>query len=294
MQRTLPDTSHNKESGFTLVELLIAIILSGVVVTIFIAALLTMVSTAVLQKTQLELSQRNQIALDVIERDIRLALAFETTLPYATFDDAYGPDGTDEGWTGSWSYKGSDSDHRVLVLAERATRTHPLAASRDPVYVRGSLDSVYAAQDLNLNCTIYNATTSPTGALTYNPKLPYYLVYFVRDGNLYRRTVTDTTTTLCAGQQQYQKQSCPSVDSSPATTCAANDEVIAYNVAEFTVDYFSLDDSATPTDISAYTSTSPTIFNDISNVVVTLRLQKTVSGKDRSSTLSVRVSRVNQ
>lgn len=291
MRRTSQGT--NISYGFTLVELMVAVILSGIVVTIFIAALMTMVSTAVLQKTQLELSQKNQIALDIVERDVRLALSFETTIPYTTFDDDYGPTNTNEGWAGSWSYAGSDANHRVLLLAQRATPGSPLAAARTPVYVRGNVTNPYAAQDASLNCTVYNATTNPTGALTYNPKLPYYLVYFVRDNQLFRRTLTDTTTSLCDGEEQYQKQSCPAVDVTPAPSCGAQDEKIADNVASFTITYFSLDDDAVPTDIDAYTSSDPNVLREISNVVVTLRLQKTVNGEQRDSTLSVRVSRVN-
>lgn len=291
MRRTSQAT--NTSLGFTLVELMVAVILSGIVVTIFIAALMTMVSTAVLQKTQLELSQKNQIALDIIERDVRLATVFETAIPYTTFDDDYGPSNTNEGWAGSWSYAGSDANHRALILAQRATPESPLAAARTPVYVRGSVTNAYAAQDASLNCTVYNATTNPTGALTYNPKLPYYLVYFVRDSQLFRRTLTDTTTSLCDGEEQYQKQSCPAVDATPAANCDAQDEKIADNVAAFTITYYSLDDDAVPTDIDAYTSSDPNVLRDISNVVVTLRLQKTINGEQRDSTLSVRVSRVN-
>lgn len=291
MQRTSQGT--NTSCGFTLVELMVAVILSGIVVTIFITALMTMVSTAVLQKTQLELSQKNQIALDIVERDVRLALSFETAIPYTTFDDDYGPANTNEGWAGSWSYAGSDANHRVLLLAQRATPGSPLAAARTPVYVRGNVTNPYAAQDASLNCTVYNATTNPTGALTYNPKLPYYLIYFVRDNQLFRRTLTDTTTSLCDGEEQYQKQSCPAADVTPAPSCGAQDEKIADNVASFTITYFSLDDDAVPTDIDAYASSDPNVLREISNVVVTLRLQKTVNGEQRDSTLSVRVSRVN-
>lgn len=283
--------------GYTLVELMLAVILSGVVVTVFIGALLNMVATATLQKTQLELNQKNQIALDIIERDVRLALAFATTVPTttpATFKDNYGPNNTNEDWTGSWSYKGDSANRRVLILKETATTTHPLRAVRAPIYVDARVTNVYEI-NATFNCSVYNQSTNPTGALTYNPKLPYYLVYFVRDNTLYRRTLTDTSTTLCNGPQ-YQKQSCPAIDTSRPVTCLANDERIANDVASFTIDYNEIvypSGVATSTDINAYSSNSADIFRDISNVNVTLQLQKTVSGKSRSSTLSVNVSRVN-
>lgn len=282
--------------GFTVIELLIAIILSGVVVTVFISTLITMVRTATVQKIQLELSQKDQIALNTIERDIRMAKAFDTTPAYSTFIDKYGPTNTDQGWNGTWSYKGTDADHRVLILRESATTTNPLRASRTPVYVNGRITSAYAVQDTTLNCTAYDASTAPTGGLSYNPTLPYYLIYFVRDNTLYRRTLTDTTTTLCNGQQQYEKQSCPEVDATPDTTCQAYDELIATNVGSFTVAYNTIDytgGTTTITDINAYSQSASDIFTEVSNAVVTLKLQKTAYGSARSATLSVRVSRVN-
>lgn len=289
------------ETGFTLIEVLLATILSGVVASVFIAAMLNMVSTATLQKTQLEINQQSQIALDTIERDIRLALDFATTLPATTpttFSDSYGPSNTNEGWTGTWSYKGNtDSNHRVLILKETATTTNPYRANRTPVYVDATQTNVYEVNP-SLNCSVYNASTNPTGALTYNPKLPYYLIYFVRDNNLYRRTMTDNYTTgskLCNGPS-YQKQSCPSVDTSRPAACIANDELIVGNVAAFTITYNELSygsSGVSITDKDAYNSTDPTIFQEVNNVVVTLTLQKYVGGQSRSSTLSVNVSKVN-
>lgn len=284
---------HHAE-GFTIVELLIATILCAIVTSVFITALVAMTRSVTIQKTQLELSESNQIALNTIERDVRLALAYETTPAYSTFVDSYGPTNTNEGWSGTWSYKGTDSDHRVLILRENATTTNPFAASRNPVYVQGFLANLYGEQNTNFNCTLYNAATAPTGALTYNPTLPYYLIYFVRDGNLYRRVLTDTTTPVCSNTPQYQKQSCPEADTSQPASCKANDELIAENVASFTVTYYSQGSSSTPTftDINAYAQSDSDIFEEVSNITATLKLQKSAGGSVRSTTLSVTVSKV--
>lgn len=298
--RPMSRTSQpSKQQGFTIIELLISIVLSGVVVTVFVSTLMSMVKTAAVQKVQLELSEKNQIALNTIERDIRIAHAFDTTPMYAPFTDSYGPDNTDDTWSGAWSYKGSnpnDPDHRVLILRENATTTNPFSISKSPVHIQGFITNPYAEPDTNLNCTAYNASTAPGGALVYNAMLPYYLIYFVRDGNLYRRTLTDTTTALCGSTVQYQKQSCPKADVTPHSNCRAYDELIVSDVASFSVAYNSINyDSGTTTitDIDAYSQSASDIFDEISNVVVTLKLQRTVNGSDRGSTLSVRVSRVN-
>lgn len=290
---------HSSERGFTIIELLVSISLSAVVVTVFVSTLMSMVKTAAVQKVQLELSEKNQIALNTIERDIRIAHAFDTTPMYAPFTDSYGPSNTDDTWSGTWSYKGpnaSDPDHRVLILRENATTTNPFNTSKSPVYIQGFVTNPYAEPDVNLNCTAYNAVSAPNGALAYNAMLPYYLIYFVRDGNLYRRTLTDTTTALCASTSQYQKQSCPKADVTPHANCRAYDELIATDVASFSVAYNSIvynGSTTTISDIDAYSQTGSDIFDEISNVVVTLKLQKTINGSDRNSTLSVRVSRVN-
>lgn len=289
----------NGSAGFTLIELLIAITLSSMIVTVFVSTLLSMVRTATLQRTQLELSQKAQIALDTIERDIRVSRAYDTTLGYSTFSDSYGPTNTDDNWTGTWSYKGSDAsdpDHRVLLLRQNATTTNPMRASRTPVFIQGYLDNPYAERDVNLNCTAYNASTAPTGALAYNPQLPYYLIYFVRDNNLYRRTVTDTTTPLCSSGQ-YQKQSCPKADTTPHANCRASDELIVADVSSFSVAYTTIlydsNGRATVTDIDAYSKTSSTIFEEVSNVVVTLKLKKNLSGTSRETTVLLRTGRAN-
>ena len=281
--------------GFTLIELLIAITLSSIIITVFVSSLMTMVRTATIQKTQLELSQEAQLALDTMERDVRVALSFDTTPAYATFTDSYGPTNTDDTWAGTWSYKGTDANHRVLILRESATTTAPLSTSRTLAYVEGNITNPYREVNPSLNCTAYNASTAPSGALSYNPPLPYYLIYFVRDNNLYRRILTDTTTPLC--NNQYQKQSCPIEDTSPHANCEAKDELIVKHVSSFTIDYNSISynsgGAATVSDLDVYSSSDNDVLTDVSNIYITLQLQQTIYGSPRTSTLSLRVSKVN-
>lgn len=285
--------------GFTLVELILAIVLSGMIVTVFVSTLMSMFRTSVVQKAQLELGQENQLALSIIERDIRLATAFDTAPAYTPFVDYYGANGTNENATPiAWSYKGTDADHRVLILRQIATSTPPFVTARTPVYVQGSVTSPYATANTGLNCTLYDKVSSPAGTLSYNPKLPYYLIYFVRSGVLYRRTLTDVTTARCNSMAQYQKQSCPGVDASRPASCLVNDEKIVDNVTSFSALYYkttydSISGAATATDIDAYNQTDAKALTDITNALVTLRLDQKVNGKTRTSKLSIRVGRVN-
>lgn len=291
----MPPMFHptNKTSGFSVVELLIAVILVGVVVTVFVAAQLNMLSTATIQKAQLELMAENQTALSIIERDIRFAIRFETTLPN-TFSDPYGPVNTNDGWTGSWTYKGNNpanpnSPLKVLLLRQNASAGHPLSTNRVPVYIKGFISNPYAEIEPFFNCT-----SGPTGALAYNYKLPYMEVLFVRDKMLYRRTLTDLSTGICNGPQ-YQKQSCPREDATPHASCRAKDEVLARNVTGFNITYYRQLDTPTPTfeDADAYNSSEADVLEDIDSIVVTLTTERTAQGQPRSVTESIRASRIN-
>lgn len=282
------------QAGFSLIELLLATILSTMIVVVFVSALLTMVRTATAQKTQLELTGQGQLALDIVERDIRLATSFDTTIP-TQFTDSYGPSMTTSGWSGTWSYKGSDAANRVLILSQIATTTPPLSDTRTPVYVRSSTSNPYG-QPTIFNCTPYSEAT-PYGSLSQNYRLPYYFVYFVRDNTLYRRTLTDTTTSLCNGPQ-YQKRSCPREDIHKPTGCLAHDEIIVRDVSRFTIAYYQHESRSSQPylnflDLNVYDSNSPNIFDEANSVVVTLGLEKKVNGEPQNSELSVRVGRVN-
>lgn len=286
-------SATNHQAGFSLVELMIAMLLIGTILSVFITALLSMLDVSSRNQVQLELNGENQVALDTIERDVRLATTFATALP-TQFSDQYGPANTNEGWTGSWTYKGVEpgnpnSPYKVLILGEKASVGNPLAANRKPVFIKGFLTNPYATADVALNCT----EASP-GTLVANYKLPYYLVYFVRDNTLYRRTLTDTTTELCNGPQR-QKQSCPRQDATPHTTCRARDEIMATNVSEFRIDYYLQLDTPMPTFelVDAYNSTNADILASVDNVVISLTMQKPAFGTVIESRLSVRVSRVN-
>lgn len=287
-------TNNRLSAGFTVVELLTATILVGLVVTVFISSLLNMFSSVARQKTRLEMVAENQATLAFIERDIRLASSFETTLP-TPFSDSYGPTSTTDDWTGTWSYKGidpgnPDSPFKTLILRQTATVEHPLSTNRTPVYIKGFLANPYAAAQ-----STYNCTGGALGALTYNHKLPYMLIYFVRNNTLYRRTITDTTTQLCNGPQ-FQKMSCPRDAAQPrGAQCEAHDERLAENVAKFNITYYTQLDNPTPTfqDTDAYNSSSNDVLKDARNAVISLTTQKIIQGKTEETTQSIRVSRIN-
>lgn len=288
--RRLSATSNQSQAGFTLIELLIAMSLIAIVLSVFITSLLSMLDVSSRTQAQLELNGDNQVALDIIERDVRLANAYGTTLP-APFVDQYGPTATNDGWTGTWSYKGTSpgSPTKVLILQQRATVGNPYASNRQPIFIKGFVANPYLPTDATLSCS-----TGGSGAQYANHKLPYYVILFVRDGTLYRRTAVDTTTQLCNGPQR-QKQSCPREDATPYAACQAYDEILAHHVTGFRVDYHQQLDVPTPTfeQLDVYNSNDPKILDAVDNITVTLTTKKPAFGKTVESKLTLRASRIN-
>lgn len=274
---------RTKSSGFTIVELLLAVSLSAVVVVVFVAIIMTSFLRSGRNTVQLELNGNLQLALTDVERDIRYSTVYSTGLP-SPFSDTNAP-------SGGWTHRGtpSDSNKRVLILKSNATTNNPYSPTRTPIYVNGGLVNPYVTQDPLLNCS----TTPPLGTLYINPQLPYYVIYFVQNGNLYRRIITDTTTTVCNGATQYQKQSCPT---GTGGTCTVKDEVIATDVVKFTVNYYQQTDDPTPTFIllDPYKTTSPDDLALADNIEVIIGLQRTVNSSPVTAQLSVTATRINE
>lgn len=275
-------TKH-RERGFTIVELLLAVSLSAVVVSVFIAILMTSYLRLGRNTIQLELNGNLQNALSDVERDIRFSTTYSNDLP-APFSDAYAP-------SGGWTHRGSpaDEDKRALILKASATTNNPYSPTRTPIYLNGGIPNPYITQEPLLNCS----NTPPLGTLYLNPQLPFYVIYFVDNGNLYRRVVTDTTTTVCNGAQQYQKQSCPT---GTGGTCTVKDEVISTDVTRFSVDYYQQTDDPAPTFVllDPYKTVSPDDLALADNIEVTIGLQRAIDSVPVVAELSIIATRINE
>lgn len=256
---------HTKHSspGFTLVELVVTMtvlaILSSAIFTIYIDNY----RQSSRMVTQASLDATAQLGMSVLEHDVRYSFAFSTSMP-AGFSDPYG---RDNGGT-PVTYSGTSSTTRSLLLSQYATTTNALGNTRQAVYKQGAFSCATNLYD--------------------NPKLPYLIVYFVRDNSLFRRTITDSTTATC-NPPQYQKQSCPPSVSPWNAICKAADEVIAENVSGFAIDYYSGTDTS-PTDV--YSSSDPAVLDTMDSVGITLTLA-TQGSSPIASTTTMRITRVN-
>ena len=266
--------------GFTLVELVIAMPLALIIITVFVATLFITLQWSSINQAQLELNSDNQTALTELERDVRYSNTFAKGLLNASFIDNNKP-------VSGWSYRGTSATNRVLILRSYATNEHPFSNERESVYVNGTIANPYAPANTALNCN---------SNLRKNPQLPYMIIYFVASNTLYRRILVDKTTTLCSGStSQFQQQSCP--EAAMASPCTVKDEVIVKNVSEFRIDYQSYSMSSTVpvyTTLDAYAATSPDdITTEATDINITIKLQKTANYRPVSSTFSLHVSRIN-
>lgn len=257
-------THRTKESGILVIELLLAIIIMSIVLPVFIYFLITTYTESVITSAKTDLFAENSRALRFIEQSVRSGKEFSTGTA-SPFTDAYGPRNLGIDGSEAWSYKGASAASRVLIVKSNAVTSNVLNNLRRPVYKTSPYFSCVSQKE-------------------YLPKLEYLSIYFVRDGNLYKRTLTDAVSPLCAGESQAQKQSCPpelSVSSRDAS-CSASDEILATGVTEFSVSYFQItSENADPIEIDAYSSNDPEVLSVADSISIKLTLSA------RSNTVNV-------
>ncbi len=190
-----------KPSGFTIVELLVVITVLGVLSTLLFGALSDVYESNIKSVGKTIQTGDTHGSLYVIERDVVSAERFLTTNsipdPSATI----------------WRYGGNepaDPENQVLIIATFAT-TQSLVG------------------DADANRSLVYSGPSCDQALKNN------LIYFVKDGNLYRRTIVNTITP-CAGAGIAQKQSC--TGGNGAAYCEGSDALLLSGVSSFKIDYY--------------------------------------------------------
>lgn len=255
MQRT-----NGHHLGISLIEIIIAITIIPLIVASFILVLDKTLTEARRTAIQTTLDSSSSFAIDWLEQDVRIATGFNSTVG-GVYSDTYAPDG-------GWEYEGEGADNRVLILSLPATSLRAGTSSRILTHIDGA----------------YNCTTE----LTYNPVLTYRAIYFLKDGNLYKRYLTDTTTDTC--NPQIQKQSCPVAQiESWSSACKARDELLATDVSEFSIDYYNA--SETTPIANAYSDSS--VLSTAQAVGITLTLSQTSGSNTIDSTVSLKSSRIN-
>ena len=268
-------SSRQRESGLTIVELAVVVVVLGVIFPIFSALIVTAYRDVVYQDDRVKMTTEVKQALWYMDDGIRTANSFVAAVPN-TFTDPYGPHGAGTDGAEAWSYRGDSATSRVIITQSYSTTVNALNTGRQAVFK---------------NTSQFNCTTE----MYYQPQLSYTSIYFVQNQTLYRRTLVDTTTALCPGNAQTQKQSCPPTIAigSRQAPCQANDEILATKISEFSVKYYQIIQDGTSIEIDpTYSSSDPAVLATADYVVVTIG----TSSRNGAVTTSLthRMTKVNQ
>jgi prepilin-type N-terminal cleavage/methylation domain-containing protein len=267
----MPRTST---SGFTMVELIIAITVSGILAGLLFGPLNDLYKSNITSSKKIAQIGEAHNSLRTTQDLITKSTGFLSTNVY---NASTNPNGVNDPYSANnnWSASAYNSNNGVLITSNYATTVETNSIS--------SGSSNAGTQTIALDNTTGNCLTAPALINNY--------VYFVNnyDHSLYRRTLKNLTA-VCNGGSIIQKQSCGlKTDNSinTAAYCATRDAKLASSVTAFNVVYL-----ANPEDnpVSQHIS-DPT---QASTVVLTLTTQDT-SGTTSpgSTTTTLRVTHIN-
>jgi len=262
MLRIKREIQKRRADGFTLIEMLIIAPIVIIMISGFIALMISMVGDVLTTRDQSSMTFETQDALDRIEQDTRLTTQF-----LATSGVFPSPQGSNNNFTGTAAFTSANS----LILGGLTTTKNPADSTKQLVY--------YANQPNDCG-----------PQESYNRIFQGKIMYFVKDNALWRRVVlpnynTNATvddSTVC--DPPWQQNTC-SPGYSGSTRCQTNDSKIMDNVTSFSVKYYTTPNSTT--DIG------PSQALSASTIEVTINGAKTTAGKPVNSSGSIRATKLN-
>lgn len=251
-----------KTSGFTVVELVIAMTIAAIMMTGLIALIINLANVGA---GTIEVSKQvneTQTAQSMIRDDLKLTSKFLLTTTIADIKRG----------GGTWDFRGAGNGKRVLILRTLATTKYKTDTSRQPVYKQAG------------GCPIGNQPA-------YNN-----IVYFVDNMTLYRRVLIDppVTNTYCAGQAIQQIRTCtdPSANGAPSN-CKERDVVVAQNVSMFDILYYANAGDVSPISTIFDPSSVQTNLDPLTTIKVTLQTSKLIGGQINEYATQLRGTRID-
>lgn len=253
----------SRQAGFTLIETLIIAPVVILAISGFVALMVVMTADVLVTRDVNNMTYETQDALDLIEQDTRLATQFLVTTQALP-----SPQGSNNNFTGTAAFTNASS---TLILGGLTTNKNPSDPTRKIVFYAGQPNE----------CGNKEA---------YNRPFLSKIIYFLKDGSLWRRVVlpdynTNVTiddNTLCA--TPWQRNTC-SPGYSTSTRCQTNDSEIMQNVDSFAVKYYSSPSSTT----ELGNGNAP----NATTIEVTLNGKKKTAGRDVANSASLRATRLN-
>lgn len=215
----------NKTTGFTLIEMLIVIPFVLLVIAGLVVAITAVTGESLGTRAQTETAYETQDALNRIEASVLRTTSFPTRVTVLP------PQGVLAGDTKIDMVSNTNSD--VLLLTMPATDRNPLDQDREILYKTGG-------------------TLNPCGdpAVTANPVYPVTYAYFLQEGYLVERVITNTNDSTYTQNKGCTRSSASAVDTwqrgscsqnASGTACKTTDSVLASNVSVFKVAYLQKD-----------------------------------------------------
>lgn len=286
--RAMFTNRRDKTSGFTLVEVIVAITVLSILGVTVLNTLGNYFSDNVVSISKITQDSDARSVLYSIGKELTDSSGFLSSLPVVP-PLAYYNNGTSlVDQSSGWSYlglNGSDTpNNRVLIATKYATDTDPSNPSRQPLFIRN------------------NGTCEPSDPHVV-PAQVTFIYYMAKDPNdsntydLYRRTVVPPLTMVyCRGGTLYvdlngnpglpwQKQTCPlglPVSLDLNHLCQGGDAILLRGITSFNVDYFTA-----PNDTVSHVAPIP----GDQSVQLTVGINHMNQGIQVSSSATLRISR---
>jgi prepilin-type N-terminal cleavage/methylation domain-containing protein len=267
-----------EQKGFTLIEMLVVAPIVILAIGAFLTVIISMTGEVLASRASNNLSYNVQDALDHIEQDVKMSNGFLATNTVLGASQGYNDDST--AFTNVGGTSGTS-----LILNMVATTTNPVSANSTYVYLKNKPNDCSAPQN--------------------NVPFSYNVIYFVKNNNLYRRTVmpsnyNDTTNTVCSIPWQQPSCSPSYMDAqSGSVFCKTKDVELVDGVtsANFSLQYYNGEATNTVNVPASATSTSiadrNTALQSATTVGVSIDAQQTAAGRPIERAAILRVSRLD-
>lgn len=212
-----------KKSGFTIVEVLIIAPITILSIGALILMIVALTGNVLKTRGANTMAYQVQDALNVIEQDIKLSGAF---LSISNVTPVVSPQGFDNG-TASFSNIGANGN--MLILNTYATKQDPNTNPASLIFNKNQPNDCGESESNNLPLMIN-------------------IVYFVKDGSLWRRTLMPQEYSTMGCDVPWQKPSCaPGITGS---MCQIRDTRLVDGLedpnSDFVIQYYESTDSAVP------------------------------------------------
>jgi len=260
--------------GFTIVEMLIVAPIVILVIGVFISAIVSMTGDALVAKGSNTLAYNIKDSLSRIKQDIKDSGAFLATNNVSlTSPQGYNNDTT--------NFHNADSTNgTMLILNSYATTKNPLDSASNSIYAAGLPNQCDSAQ------------------INKNPAVLINIVYFVKNGTLWRRVLAPSNYATVGCSIPWQQPSCAPGFTTPSF-CKTQDVRLVDGIGTggFSVNYYPNPVSTTANTIASDNSQTDsarlTALQTTNTAAITIASSITLAGRDVSQSSTLRTTGAN-